>query len=152
MKRLIILALLIPFAVLSCFDDDPADPDENNVEPSPYSGSFSVSSTFVGSDCNYPALPPLATLQITITDDVIAFGTTIGTWDESELTGTATSAQTCIPMPSIHEDCVRCFDFTYDIVFAEPDSFSGTYQVHYYYSLECGTDDCYTTYDIEGVR
>jgi hypothetical protein len=152
MKRFIVIALLIPIAVLSCFDDDPADPDENGGEISPYTGIFTVSSTFTGSDCDYPPDGPPGTLSMVITDDVIAFGTTIGTWNESELTGTATSAQTCIPMPTIHEDCVRCYDFTYDIVYSDPDSFAGTYTVHFYYSLECETDDCYTTYDIEGVR
>ena len=152
MKRLILIVLCIPLVLLSCFGDDSTGPDENGGEVSPYTGTFSLSNTFNGSDCNVPADPPPSTISITVTGDVIAFTTTIGTWDESESRGVATSAQICVPMPSIHEDCVRCADFTYDIVYADPDSFSGTYTVHFYYSLECGTDDCYTVYDIEGVR
>jgi hypothetical protein len=152
MKWLLICTVCVSFLALSCDGENSTDPDENGGEVSPYTGSFSLSNTFSSSDCGFPAEPPPSTISITVTEDVIAFNTTIGTWDDGELRGVATSAQTCIPIPSIHEDCVRCADFTYDIVYADPDSFSGTYTVHYYYSLECGADDCYTVYDIEGVR
>jgi hypothetical protein len=153
MKRLLILVFVIPFILFACFEkDDPAEPDGNGGETSPYSGSFICSSTFTGSDCNYPALGPASTIDILIDGDVITIESASGVWDDNLKSGTATSAQICVPMPSIATDCVRCADYSFSIEYAHPDSLWGTYTVIFHYSAECGTDECYTTYSIEAVR
>ncbi|HER44528.1 MAG TPA: hypothetical protein ENO08_08730 [Candidatus Eisenbacteria bacterium] len=152
MKRMLILAFVIPLVLYACFDsDDPAEPDGNNGDVSPYSGIFACSCAFVESDCSYPAPGPPSTLDVLIDGDVITIEGEVGVWAENTLTGIATSAETCVPVgPPL--DCVRCFYYTFWIEYASPDSFSGTYTVVYPYSADCGTDECSTVYDIEGVR
>jgi hypothetical protein len=151
MKRILILALVIPIALFACFDDDdPAGPDENG-DASPYSGTFTVTSTGPESDCNFPALPPGSPMQITVSGDVIAIGSVIGIWDDTDKSGTATSAETCVPIGT-PLDCVRCFYYTFEIQYSHPDTFAGTYTVIYEHSVECEVGECYTIYAIEGVR
>lgn len=153
MKRLLILALVIPFALFACFgDDDPTDPDENGGDVSPYSGSFTCSSSFVSSDCDFPAEGPPSTIDILIDGDLLMIEGASGVWDDNLKSGTATSAQICVPITSIHIDCVRCADYSFSIEYATTDSLWGTYIVTYHYSAECGTDECYTTYSIEAER
>lgn len=153
MNKLLILIFAIPFILFACFDkDDPADPDENGGDVSPYSGSFTCSSSFISHDCNYPAEAPPSTIDILIDGDVILIEGAGGVWDDNLKSGTATSAQICVPMPSIATDCVRCADYSFSIEYAHLDSLWGTYTVTYHYSAECGTDECYTTYAIEAVR
>ncbi len=153
MKRMLILAFVIPFVLYACFDsDDPTEPDGNGEETSPYSGTFTLTSTGPESDCNYPAPEYGSTLQIVVSGGVITIGTAVGAWNEGDTSGTATSSETCVPIPSIADDCVRCFYYTFDIQYSHPDTFAGTYTVIYEHSAECGVGECYTTYAIEGVR
>jgi hypothetical protein len=153
MRRLLILVFVIPFVLLACFgEDDPTDPDGNGGDISPYSGIFNCSSAFVSSDCDYPALGPPSTIDILIAGDVLTVEAATGVWDDNLTSGTATSAQICVPMPSIATDCVRCADYSFSIEYANLDSLWGTYTVTYHYSAECGTDECYTIYSIEGAR
>ena len=151
MKRLSILVLLIPFLLIACFgDDDPTDPDSGG-DVSPYSGSFICSSSFMSSDCDYPAPAPPATIDISIDGDVMTIENAVGLWEENLLAGTATSNQTCVPVgPPL--DCDRCFYYAFAVEYATTDSLWGTYTVTYPYSDECGTDECSTIYSIEAVR
>jgi len=152
MKRLLILVFAIPFILFACFDNDnPAEPDGNGDDVSPYSGSFICSSSFVDSDCNYPAEGPPSTIDILIDGDVITIEAAGGVWDDNLKSGTATSAQICVPIGT-PVDCVRCADYTFSIEYAHPDSLWGTYTVIFHYSAECGTDECYTTYSLEAAR
>jgi len=152
MKGLLILAFVIPIALYACFDDDPAESDENGGEVSTYSGTFMLTSTGPESDCNMPDPSPGPTLQIVFSGDVIAIGTVVGAWDEGSTSGTATSSETCVPIPALGDDCVRCFYYTFDIQYSHPDTFAGTCTVIYEHSVECEVGECYTTYAIEGVR
>jgi hypothetical protein len=151
MRKLLILVLAVPFILCACFDsDDPEGPDGNG-DTSPYSGSFICSSAFVSSDCDYPAVAPPSTIDILIDGDVLMVEAATGVWDDNLKSGTATSAQICVPIGT-PLDCVRCADYSFSIEFANPDSLWGTYTVTYQYSVECGTDECHTTYSIEAVR
>lgn len=153
MKRLLILALVIPFLCLACFgDDDPTDPDGNGGDISSYSGSFNCTGNFVSSDCDYPAPGPPSVIDILIDGDALLVEAASGVWDDNLKSGAATSAQTCVPIPNIHPDCVRCVDYSFSIEYANIDSLWGTYTVTYHYSAECGTDECYTIYSIEAER
>ena len=151
MKRLLLPLLIAAFIFAACDESSgPSKPQNgSDPEPSDYSGLFDIDYTTVTSGCSW--VPPYPDqVNITITDDQIVFGSlAAGTWVEADTLGYGSSGQTCI---TIYGGCIGCYTVSFDIKYANTDSFSGTYTVDFTYNDECQADDCTTEYSITGVR
>ncbi|MBN1885675.1 MAG: hypothetical protein JW876_09170 [Candidatus Krumholzibacteriota bacterium] len=152
--RIPALILLLALMLVSCFDDDPATPADENDEPeNPYSGSYALTSTFVSSDCLFPAPDPGAAIHLYVSGSELVVNTDVnGTWDSLATAGSASSSVRCIPLPPSYA-CTTCSWYEIEVDFFAQDSFTGTYRAFYDYRGDCGTShDCVTVYEIAGQR
>lgn len=155
MRKDAVVALLAAGSMLllaACGGGESTDPVE--ASKSPYSGAFDLDYAPLSSTCS-AVLPeehlPLWT-RVVVTGPVIQYGDIFGSWSEQDRRGTGTGPETCIPIPSIDPDCVRCFEIAFDIVYADPDSFGGTVEIAFDGSAQCGSQACRAEFGVTGVR
>lgn len=149
MKRLFAVAFVILFALAGCQGKDSGT--NPNAPASPYSGTFNVNYFAVQTDCGLD-IPPANPTDITIKTSTILFGDAIGTWIQADKRGSGTGSigDNCLNYdPPIV--CATCIFISFDITFASPDSFSGTYS-HALTYANCSADSCHTVYFVTGKR
>jgi hypothetical protein len=145
-----IAAIAVALALVSCSDDNPSEPEDGNPDISQYSGSFMVTDTLEFNDCAIPA-PLGATVNVIVEGDSIFFGGFWGDWDEATLTGGGTSPETTVPVDP--PTCYAYYTVTFEITYANADTFYGTYGVSNRKDATCpNPDPCSYLYRIRGAR
>jgi len=149
MRKLAPAAYIVLLALAACQGtDNGTNPDG---APSPYSGAFNVSYFPRETSCALDVPPPDPTV-ISIHTSTILLGDAIGTWIQADKRGfgTGTIGDNCLNYdPPIV--CATCIFISFDITFASPDSFSGTYS-HALTYANCSSDSCHTVYFVTGKR
>lgn len=142
--------LLAALALVSCFDDNPAEPKKKDSDLSPYSGTFAVTDTLEFGDCAVPA-PLGAAVNVIVEGDSISFAGFWGDWDEATLTGGGTSPETTVPVDP--PTCYAYYTATFEITYANADTFYGTYGASFRKDAACpNSDPCSFLYRIRGAR
>ena len=147
-KRLFAIAFLALFALAGCQSKTNTGPTST---ASPYSGTFNVDYFAVQNNCPLD-IPPANPTIVKIQASTILFGDAIGTWIEADKRGFGTGSigDNCINYnPPVV--CATCIFISFDVTFASPDSFSGTYS-HALAYANCGADSCHTVYFVTGKR
>jgi hypothetical protein len=151
MKRTIRFLAVISaiLALVSCSDDNPSEPEDENPPVSPYSGSFTIADTLDYNDCTAPPVY-LDVVNVTVEGDSIRFAGFWGDWDEGTLTGGGVSPEVTIPIPPI---CNSYYTFSFEITYTDTDHFYGWYHLSYRKDPECpNPDPCEYQYRIGGSR
>ena len=151
-RFVVVLAVISVFAgMLSCFDDDPAKPSDDDEDPvNPYSGTFALTSVLVSNTCAVP-VPPGSMINITVEGDSMWFGTFPGEWDSLSTSGGGTSPEVTVPV--IIPTCYSYYTITYEIEFTDEDNFTGTYRSDFRKDATCPNPaPCSFTYSMTGTR
>jgi hypothetical protein len=149
MKKLFAIAFAILSVMAGCQNKN--NGTNPNGAASPYSGTFNVNYFSVRSNCGLD-IPPASPTVISIQTSTILLGDAIGTWIQADKRGfgTGTIGDNCLNYdPPIV--CATCIFISFDITFASPGSFSGTYS-HALTYANCGDDSCHTVYVVTGKR
>ena len=152
MKKALILLMVLSVSLAACSDDNPTNPDDDDdIEVSPYTGSFALDYEITFSTCAVPA-PPGSFVNITVIGDtMITFGTIIGDWDSLATSGGGTSPETTVPV--IPPDCYAYYTVTFYVDFSDYDNFTGTYGASYTKDAACpNPEPCSFEYHITGSR
>ncbi len=149
MKTLFTIAIVILAVTAGCQNND--EGTNPNTTASPYSGTFDIDYFSIQTNCGLD-VPPGNPAIISIEASTITFGDAVGTWILADKRGFGTGSigDNCLNYnPPIV--CATCIFIDFDIIYASPDSFSGTYAHALTYG-NCGADSCHTVYFITGKR
>ena len=152
MKITFVLLLTVITLVWGCSESsDPAEPKPDPKPTSPYSGTFSIADTLAWNTCATLPIPLDPTETVTVSDTLITFAGIPGYWNESELRGQGTGAVTTVPI-NPGTGCYGYFTLSFDIIFTDPDSLYGFFQIDKWFEPECVTPDCFYRYTFSGTR
>ncbi len=153
MKKALILLLVLSVSLAACSDDTTtnADDPDDDVEVSPYTGSFALDAELTSNSCAVPA-PPGSYVNITVIGDtVITFGTIVGDWDSLATSGEGTSPETTVPVDP--PECYAYYTVTFYVDFSDYNNFTGTYSASYTKDEVCpNPEPCSFEYAITGSR
>ncbi len=147
MTKLCAIACVILFVLMGCQNKNagPTSPE------SPYSGTFDVDYFVRQTNCPFE-VPPANPTAISIEANTIYFGSAVGAWIDADKRGFGTGSigDNCLNYdPPIV--CATCIFISFDITYASPDSFSGTYSQALTYA-NCSDDSCHSVYFVTGKR
>jgi hypothetical protein len=147
MKKLFVIGFVALFSLAGCGKKSNTGPSTS----SPYSGTFNVSYFTAQTNCTFD-VPPANPAVVSVEDGTILFGDVVGTWINADKRGFGSGSigDNCLNYdPPIV--CATCIFITFDITYASPDSFSGTYS-HALTYANCSADSCHSVYSVTGKR